>query len=161
MLIVITVTIGAVVMTLVRTYVTEGQTQVNVGSEAIKCGRDVAIQLPLLNGNYQICNASAIETDMASLNFIVENVGSVDVLDMQVRIVGNNGIVQNDTVLNGTLKTGGVQIINLTFDPDLVGEFRQVKIVPRINLPGITEHAFCSDSGILITSIPNNCTSYQ
>jgi hypothetical protein len=49
----------------------------------------------------------------------------------------------------------------MTYDPDSVGSFRQVKIVPRINLPGVTEHAFCSDVGITITSIPNNCTTYQ
>jgi len=161
LLVVITVTIGAVVMSLIRTYVNEGETQVNVGKESIKCGRDVSIQLSLINGNYQICNGTAADADMAALKFYVENTGTINVLDAQVRIVGTKGIFQNDSVLNGTLMTGGTQIINMSYDPELVGEFRQVKIVPRINLPGITEHAFCSDSGITITSIPNNCTSYQ
>jgi flagellin-like protein len=162
LLVVITVSIGAVVMTLVRTYMTEGEQQVTVGKEAIKCGRDVSVGLALVDGNYMICNGTnADDSNLASLNFYLENTGTIDVLDAQVRLVGNKGIFQNDSVLNGTLKTGGTQLINMSYDPDNVGEFRQVKIVPRINLPGITEHAYCSDSGVTITSIPNNCTSYQ
>lgn len=163
LLVVITVSIGAVVMTLVRTYTTEGEQQVTVGKEAIKCGRDVSIGLALVDGNYMICNdTDADDSNLASLNFYLENTGTIDVLDAQVRIVGAKGIFQNDSVLNDTtLKTGGTVIVNVTYDPENVGEFRQVKIVPRINLPGITEHAYCSDSGVTITSVPNNCTTYQ
>jgi flagellin-like protein len=161
LLIVITVTIGAVVMAIIRTYVTEGEKQVTVGKESIKCGRDVGMELVIVNGNYQICNGTAEDTDLAALNFMVENTGSMDILDAQVRIVGSKSIFQNDSVLNGTLRMGATQLVNMSYDPEGVGEFRQVKIVPRINLPGITEHAFCSDVGITVTSVPNNCTSYQ
>jgi flagellin-like protein len=161
LLVVITVTIGAVVMSIIRTYTTEGEKQITVGKEAIKCGRDVSIELVLVNGNYQICNGTAEDSDMAALYFMVENTGSMNVLDAQLRIVGTKGIVQNDSIFNATLTTGGVQAVNFTYDPDLVGEFRQVKIVPRISLPGLTERAFCSDSGITSTYIPNNCTTFQ
>lgn len=161
LLVVIVVTLGAAVMTLVRNYLTEGEKQVNVGKESIKCGRDTSIELVLVDGDYQICNSSHTDPDLASLNFFIENTGSTDVLDAQVRIVGTKGIFQNDSALNSTLRMGGVAQVNMTYDPSSVGGFRQVKIVPRINLPGITEHAFCSDSGITITSIPNNCTTYQ
>jgi flagellin-like protein len=161
LLIVITVTIGAVVMSLIRVYVTEGDRDITEGKEAIKCGRDVSMELALVNDNYQICNGTAEDNDMAALWFMVENTGTMDILDAQVRIVGSKGIFLNDSVFNGTLKMGGAQVVNMTYDPDSVGEFRQVKIVPRINLPGVTEHAYCSDSGIAISSIPNNCTTYQ
>jgi len=161
LLIVITVTIGAVVMNLIRVYVTEGDKQITEGKEAIRCGRDVGIDLAIVNDNYMICNGTAEDTDLASLNFLVENTGTMDILDAQVRIVGSKGIYSNDSVFNETLKMGASHLVNMTYDPDSVGSFRQVKIVPRINLPGVTEHAFCSDVGITITSIPNNCTTYQ
>jgi hypothetical protein len=162
LLVVIVVSIGAAVMALVRTYLTEGETQVTVGKEAIKCGRDVSIDFVVINNNYQICNGThETDSDLASLNFMIENTGSMDILDAQVRIVGAKGIIQNNSALNGTLRMGGAALVNMSFDPVVVGEFRQVKIVPRINLPGVTEHAYCSDSGITISSIPNNCTTYQ
>ncbi len=164
LLVVVVVSLGAAVMSLVRNYMTEGEEQVNVEKESIKCGRDTSIELVLVNENYQICNGTdPDDTDLASLNFMVENTGTTDVLDMQVRIVGTKGIFKNDSVLNEsyTLKMGGVVLVNMSYDPESVGRFRQVKIVPRINLPGITEHAYCSDSGIEIESIPNNCTTYQ
>jgi len=161
LLVVVVVSLGAAVMSMVRNYLTEGEKQVTIEKESIKCGRDVSIQLVLIDNNYQICNGTAEEDDMASLNFFVENTGTIDVLDGQVRIVGTKGIHNNNSVLNATLRTGGVSLVNMTYDPEAVGGIRQVKIVPRINLPGITEHAFCSDSGIEISSIPNNCTTYQ
>jgi hypothetical protein len=140
----------------------EGEQQVTVGKEAIKCGRDVGLSLALVDDNYMICNGTNADDDtLASLNFYIENTGTIDVLDAQVRIVGSKGIVQNDSVLNATLKTGGTVVVNMSYDPENTGEFRQVKIVPRINLPGITEHAYCSDSGVTISSVPNNCTTYQ
>jgi flagellin-like protein len=162
LLVVIVVTLGAAVMTLVKNYLTEGEKQVTVGKESIKCGRDVSIGLVLVDGNYQICNGTHhTDANLASLNFYIENTGTIDVLDAQVRIVGSSGIFQNDSVLNDTLRTGHTVLVNMSYDPSSVGGFRQVRIVPRINLPGIIEHAFCSDSGITITSIPNNCTTYQ
>ena len=162
LLVVIVVTIGAAVMALVRNYLTEGEKQVTVGKESIKCGRDTSIELVLVNNNYQICNGThATDPDLASLNFYIENTGTTDVIDAQVRIVGTSGIFQNDSVLNDTLLMGHTVLVNMSYSPASVGRFREVKIVPRINLPGITEHAFCSDSGIKITSIPNNCTTYQ
>ena len=162
LLVVIVVSIGAAVMSLVRNFITEGETTINVEKEGIKCGRDTSIELVLINENYQICNAShPDDSDLAMLNFMIENVGTIDVLDAQVRIVGKQGIVRNDSVLNGTLRMGGVALVNMSYDPEVTGAFRQVKIVPRINLPGVTEHAYCSDSGVEIESIPNNCTTYQ
>ena len=162
LLVVIVVTLGAAVMTLVKNYLTEGEKQVAVGKESIKCGRDTSIELVIIDGNYQICNGThETDSDLASLNLFVENTGTTDVLDVQVRIVGTSGIFQNNSVLNSTLRTGGAVLVNMSYSPENVGGFREVKIVPRINLPGITEHAFCSDSGITITSISNNCTTYQ
>ncbi|MFH1064092.1 MAG: hypothetical protein V1729_03360 [Candidatus Woesearchaeota archaeon] len=162
LLVVVVVTLGAAVMTIARNYLTEGEKQVTIGKESIKCGRDVGLGFVLVNDNYQICNGTnADDSDLASLNFMIENTGTVPILDLQVRVVGSSGIIQNDSVLNGTLATGGVQLINMSYDPELLGSFRQVKVVPRINLPGITEHAFCSDAGVTISSVPNNCTTYQ
>ena len=162
LLIVIVVSIGAAVMAIVRNYVTEGEKQVNVGEGAMKCGRDTSIAFVLVNNNYQVCNGTHPDDgDLANLNIMIENTGTTNILDVQVRAVGTKGLVQNDSVLDTTLNTGGVAIINMTYDPEVLGEFRQVKVVPRISLPGITEHAFCSDSGITITAVPNNCTSYQ
>jgi flagellin-like protein len=162
LLVVMVVTIGAAVMAIVRNYVTEGETQVTVGKEQIKCGRDVGLSWVLVDGNYQVCNGThPTDNDLANLNFMVENTGTIDIMDLQVRAVGSKGIIQNNSVLNATLKTGGIVLINMSYDPTRLGEFRQVKIVPRINLPGITEHAFCSDSGVTVSSVPNNCTTYQ
>ncbi|NQU79664.1 hypothetical protein HQ545_07905 [Candidatus Woesearchaeota archaeon] len=161
LLIVIVVTIGAVVLAMVRHYISEGESDVVVGSEAIKCGRDVGISFVMVNDNYQICNSTHEDEDLGALYFIVENTGAVDILDLQVRALGTDGILQNDSVLNDTLMMGGTTEVNITYDPEDVGKFRQVKLVPRINLPGIQEHAFCSDAGITVSYVPNNCTTYQ
>ncbi|MBN1544416.1 hypothetical protein JW898_03050 [Candidatus Woesearchaeota archaeon] len=164
LLVVIVVSLGAAVMSLVRNYLTEGEKQVTIEKEAIKCGRDTSIEWVMVNDNYQICNGThETENDLASLNFMVENTGTTEVLNLQVRVVGDKGIIQNNSVLNDTftLKPGGVVLVNMSYDPDGVGEFRQVKVVPRINLPGIVEHAYCSDSGITVSAVPNNCTTYQ
>ncbi|MBW2996939.1 hypothetical protein KY349_01210, partial [Candidatus Woesearchaeota archaeon] len=123
-----------------------------------------SIELVMIDNNYQICNSThEDEDDLASLNFYFENTGTTEVLDAQVRIVGSRGIFQNDSVLNESfqLNPGGTVLVNMSFDPENVGDFRQVKIVPRISLPGVAEHAFCADSGITISAVPNNCTSYQ
>lgn len=164
LLVVIVVSLGAAVMSLVRNYLTEGEKQVTVEKESIKCGRDTSIELVMVNNNYQICNTThETDADLASLNMYFENTGTTEVLDAQVRIVGSRGIFQNDSVLNESFKLnpGGTVLVNMSYDPENVGDFRQVKIVPRISLPGMTEHAFCSDSGITIEHVPNNCTSYQ
>ncbi|HII71892.1 TPA: hypothetical protein HA265_04015 [Candidatus Woesearchaeota archaeon] len=161
LLVVVVVSHGAAVMSLVRNYLTEGEKDVTVGQESIKCGRDVSIGLVMVDGNYQICNGTAEDADMAALNILIENTGTIDVLDAQVRVVGKDGIFNNNSVLNTTLETGDTQRINMTYDPEVVGEFRQVKIVPRINLPGIAEHAYCADSGIEVEYVPNNCSTYQ
>ncbi|MFC1741944.1 hypothetical protein ACFL3V_05390 [Nanoarchaeota archaeon] len=163
LLVVIVVSIGAAVMALVRTYLTEGEEQVTIGKEAIKCGRDVSIGWVMVQDNYQVCNGTnADDADLASLNMMIENTGTIKIRDIQVRIVGTKGVFQNNSVLDDeTFNTGAAVIINMSYDPDVVGSFRQVKAVPRINLPGVTEHAYCSDAGIAIESIPNNCTTYQ
>ncbi len=162
LLVVIVVSIGAAVMSLVRNFMTEGEATINVEKEGIKCGRDTSIELVIINQNYQICNGThPDDNNLAMLNFLIENTGTTDVLDAQVRIVGTKGIYKNDSVLNGTLRMGGNTLVNMSYDPEVTGGFRQVKIVPRINLPGVTEHAYCSDSGVEIESIPNNCTTYQ
>ena len=164
LLVVIVVSLGAAVMSLVRNYLTEGEKQVTVEKEAIKCGRDTSIELVIIDNNYQICNSThETDDDLASLNFYFENTGTTKVLDAQVRVVGSRGVFQNNSVLNEsfTLNPGGTVLVNMTYDPENVGEFRQVKIVPRINLPGIAEHAFCADSGVSVEAVPNNCTSYQ
>lgn len=162
LLIVVVVSIGAAVMSIVRNYLTEGEKQVNIGKESMKCGRDTSIAFVIVNNNYQVCNGTHPDDgNLANLNMLIENTGTTQILDVQIRAVGTNGIVQNDSVLDTALNTGGVAIINMTYDPEVLGGFRQVKVVPRISLPGVTEHAFCSDSGITITSVPNNCTSYQ
>lgn len=162
LLVVIVVSIGAAVMALVRNYMTEGEQQVTISKEAIKCGRDVAIDFVLVDSNYQICNSThATDSSLASLNFVIENTGTLKIRDIQVRAVGTRGIIQNNSVLNDSMATGGVVLINMSYDPELLGGFRQVKIIPRINLPGQVEAAYCSDAGITVSAVPNNCTTYQ
>jgi hypothetical protein len=92
---------------------------------------------------------------------MIENTGSMKILDAQVRMVGTEGIFQNDSVLNETLETGASVIVNVSYDPEELGAFRQVKVVPRISLPGQVERAYCTDSGISVTGVPNNCTTYE
>ncbi len=162
LLVVIVVSIGAAVMALVRNYVTEGEQQVTIGKESIKCGRDVAIDFILVDNSYQICNGThASDSSLASLNFMIENTGAVKIRDVQVRAVGTIGIIQNNSVLNNTMATGGIALINMSYNPEALGGFRQVKVIPRINLPGQVEAAFCTEAGITVDAVPNNCTTYQ
>jgi flagellin-like protein len=133
LLVVIVVTIGAAVMALVRGYMTEGEQQVTVNKEAIKCGRDTSIGIVLIENTYRICNGThESDSDLASLNVFLENTGTIDINDAQIRMIGTRGIFQNDSVLDEMLRRGGSTLINMTFDPEVVG-----------------------------SSIPNNCTTYE
>lgn len=160
LLVVIVVGLGAALMSITRNYLSEGKKDMTEKKEEIKCGKDVEFEIVIIDNNYQICNASATEADMASLNVMVVNTGTMDILDMQMRMVGQKGIFMNNSVLNQTLTMGGTQQLNITYDPENVGEFKQIKLIPRINLPGIKEHAFCSDVGIEVIEVPNNCTTF-
>lgn len=162
LLVVVVVSLGAAVMSLTRGYLEQGETDVNVNKESIRCGRDVGIQFAIINENYAVCNKTdPDDSDMAQTQLYIENVGTMDVLDAQVRLIGKTSIFQNDTVLSNTLETGSIARINVTYDPESLGEFRQLKITPRINLPGITDHAYCSDAALTISSLSNNCTTYE
>lgn len=159
LLVVIVVGLGTAIMGISRNYLTDGEKDMKEKKEEIKCGKDVEIEIVIIADNYQICNATA-EDDMASLNVMVSNTGMMDIMDAQVRMVGKKGIFMNNSVLNDSLVMGETVQLNVTYDPEVVGEFRQVKIIPRINLPGIKEHAYCSDVGITALEVPNNCTTF-
>jgi flagellin-like protein len=96
LLVVIVVVLGAAVMNLSKNYFADSKKDVTEQSEQIKCGKDVGMELVIIDNNYQICNATATDTDMASLNFMIVNTGSIDILDAQVRMVGTNGIINNN-----------------------------------------------------------------
>jgi flagellin-like protein len=160
LLVVIVVGLGAALMSIARNYLSEGKQDITEKKEEIKCGKDVGMEIVIIGNNYQICNATAEETDMASLNVMLVNTGTIPILDAQVRMVGTRGIFMNNSVFNETMEMGDTIQLNITYDPESVGEFRQVFIVPRIKLPGIQQHAFCSDVGIEAIEIPNNCTTF-
>lgn len=161
LLVVVVVVLGAAVMNLSKTYYDDSKKDVTEQNEQIKCGKDVGMEIVIIDNKYQICNSTSDQTDMASLNVMVINTGTIDILDAQVRMVGTNSIIANNSVFNSTLATGSTVQLNITYDPEILGQFRQVRIVPRINLPGIKEHAFCSDVGIEAQEVPNNCTTFS
>ena len=158
LLVVVTVSIGAAVFSLIQNYMGSGKQDIKRGAEEIRCGRDVGIELRPLNFTY-ICNSTAEESDMASFNMIVSNVGSRDVEQAQLRVFFEGGVFSNNSILNDTLAPGQSQVVNVTYDPepeDEWGALRSAQVIPRIGIPGVSDFSYCTDNAWEVKDI-NQC----
>jgi len=152
LLIVVVVGIGAVVTGIVRNYVTENKQTITEKASDMKCGVEVAINVPVVADVLRICNATAT----TSINFTLENTGSSAIDELQVKFFGGSSFDAVDTALNGDdLQPGETRMIGAVYSTGIGMPLQQVKIVPRVKVVGRTDKAYCTDAALTFTDVPN------
>lgn len=151
LLIVVTVGIGAVVTGIVRNYVTENKQTVTEKASDIKCGVEVAINVPTVADALRICRAN----DSLSIEFTLENSGSTTIDQLQVKFFGSTAFNNTDAVFTGSnisnFQQGNTWVINVTNAN--VGDLQEVKIVPRVKVVGRSEYAYCTDAALTFSDV--------
>ena len=139
LLIVVVVGIGAVVTGIVRSTVSENQRTIEGKSDEMSCSRDVVIEVVKIDGEPQICKGSGY------INAVLDNTGTVDIDDFQLKVFGTTGFYNNETLATGALSPGAAIEINGNFSQSAVGTVEQVQIVPKLRKTGATGYYFCAD----------------
>jgi len=155
LLVVITVSIGAAVFALVQNYMGSGKKTISEKNEELRCGRDVGISMELFNNTY-ICNASSDKSGKASFNMILNNQGSRVINQVQLRVIGTKSVFTNNSILNQSMPLGASWVINVTYNPEELGDFRSAQVIPRITIPGVDDYAYCTDNAWNIGAM-NQC----
>lgn len=143
LLIVVVVGIGAVVTGMVREKVTEDKDTISKTSSTVDCATQVNIKISKIEGDTLICKGSDF------INFTIENVGSVDIDDFQLKVFGAEGFVQNDSVMEGGLERGKLAFNYIAyFDSATTGAVSEISLIPKIRVAGFSEATLCTDSAI-------------
>ncbi|MBW2972319.1 hypothetical protein KY359_04755 [Candidatus Woesearchaeota archaeon] len=159
LLIVVVVGIGAVVTGIVRNYVTENKQTITEKASDMKCGVEVAVNVPTVGDELRICNGTAAGYG-GSVNFTLENSGSATIDELQVKFFGTNGFDSIDemsgagVVAPGTWGSGMEAGATLSFNasyPTGIGVLQQVKIIPRVKVVGRSDKAYCTDAALTFT----------
>ncbi len=149
LLIVVVVGIGAVVTGIVRNYVTENKQTITEKASDMKCGVEVSLNVPTVADTLLICN----DTANMLINVTLENTGSADIDDIQLKVFGTSGFAANDTAwttdstVTGTFESGDTKKLSMYWD-GTVGELQQIKIVPRVKVVGRSDKAYCTDAAL-------------
>ena len=153
LLIVVVVGIGAVVTGIVRNYVTENKQVITEKASDMKCGVEVAINIPVVADELRICHDSGNK----NVTFTLENTGSATIDEFQVKFFGTGGFEAIDELgavttdfPSGGMDSGATFVFNSTYTTGL-GELQQVKIVPRVKVVGRSDKAYCTDAGLTFT----------
>ena len=144
LLIAFAVALGAVVMNWGRGYVEDTANMARERSDTeVTCASEVGIDLVDIDNTPQICyNSSGAPTgNNATLEFIMENRQSKEVLKMQVRLIGSATRVPLTLEVNESLSTNEAKFMNVTFDDGdgdglRIGTIQQVKFTPYIRSGG-------------------------
>lgn len=150
LLIVVVVGIGAVVTGIVRNYVTENKQVITEKASDMKCGVEVSINVPTVADTLLVCN----DTPNKFINVTLENTGSADIDDIQLKVFGVNGFDANDEAwtsqMSGAFESGDTQRLQLNWSVD-IGDLQQIKIVPRVKVVGRSDKAYCTDAALTYT----------
>ena len=165
LLIVVVVGVGAVVTGIVRNYVTSGKQTIQSKSGDIKCGAEVDISVPTVANAIRIC----VDEAGATLNFTMDITGSANIDGLQVKMFSASSVWSNDTVypldpavpgtyLTTPVVTSGATVtysVPLPAAFDTAAEIAEAQIVPRIQVVGRADLAYCVDSALKFT--PQAC----
>lgn len=148
LLIVVVVGIGAVVTGIVRSQVTSDKQTIEKTSVDIDCSTQVEIDVPMLNDDFMICQGSGY------VNFTLENSGSLLVDEIQVKVFGDAGFAENDSLLTTGLEPGAVESRFIAgFNTADVGNVEEVFIIPKKKVIGGTGRIYCSEAQLRFTNI--------
>ena len=149
LLIVVVVGVGAVVTGIVRNYVTAGKQTIDSKSGDIKCGSEVGISVPTVANEIRICKDST----NGLLNFTLDNTGSTTIDELQVKFFSSSAVEANDSIKTTNDETSVASGATESFSvpiPTAIGATNivEVHIVPRVQVVGRAENAYCVDSAL-------------
>ncbi len=136
LLIAFAVALGAVVMNWGRTYVEDTASLAREKSDTeIQCSSDVQLSFLKVRGIKRVCYEYDTKT---YINFTVENTGKLDIVGLEITIVGGKDINTTSIDLksmNMTLKRARFYR-NESVDMGDLGVPEQIRIVPEIEVEG-------------------------
>jgi FlaG/FlaF family flagellin (archaellin) len=148
LLIVVVVGIGAVVTGIVRNQITADKQTIERTSTDVECSTNVEIDVPTYLDDFRICLGSDY------VNFTIENTGSMTVDEFQMKVFGDAGFAQNDTLISTGLEPGQTEANYIAYyDDTSVGTVEQVMIVPKKKVTGETNKVFCSEAQLKFVDI--------
>lgn len=155
LLIVVVVGVGAVVTGIVRNYVTSGKQTIQSKSGDIKCGAEVDISVPTVANEIRVC---VDETPTPkTLNFTLDNTGSALIDDLQLKTFYSGTVGSNDSIDPTGISIGGTETFSIDLPSGVTDadDIEEVQIVPRIEVVGRSDLAYCVDSALKFT--PQAC----
>lgn len=153
LLIVVVVGIGAVITGMVRGMFAENKATIESKDDEMVCSRDVVVSLVNIDGDPQICRGSS----PANITAVLENSGSADIDDFQMKVYGTTGFYSNDSLDTGTFTAGDSLELTGTFVSGDVGTVEQVKLIPKLKKSGEAGYHFCAGVALSYEGI-GDCT---
>ncbi|MBN1544415.1 hypothetical protein JW898_03045 [Candidatus Woesearchaeota archaeon] len=146
LLIVVVVGIGAVVTGIVRNYISENKQVIEKTSTDTDCSTQVEVEVPRINDDFLIC------LGVNTVNFTIENTGSMFVDEFQVKVFGDAGFDDADGVLPEGLAPGQVNS-SVIVSHAAVGNVQEVYIIPKKKVTGSANKIYCSDAQLRFADI--------
>jgi len=148
LLIVVVVGIGALVAGIVREQVTSDKETIDRTSIGIDCSTQIDAEIPKIEDRVLICLGANY------INLTIENTGSARIDEFQIKVFGDAGFADNDTIIESGLEPGDLESNYIAgFDGAAVGNVQQVMIVPKLKVPGSTQRQYCSDAQLKLADI--------
>lgn len=135
--------LGAVVMKWGQTYIEERAEFVQGVKETISSCNSVSFNIIRVEGISQICYKGN------TIELYIDNGPDINLVDIHARVVGTEGVSTQESLLNAPLKKADA--VRTAFAFTNIGEVRQVKLTPKINIAG--EIVFCSQDALIIENI--------
>lgn len=130
------VAVGVVIMSF-------GRAQVE---EEAQCTINIGLKFSVVGGSEQFC----YDAGKQQLFFIVENGVNIDVEGLVVNIIGSQS-AKTYTLDDAKIDKAGTYLKYLDYDKAVVGEVRQIKIVPKVNM--YDEVLVCQEKAIVLEKI--------
>jgi len=147
LLIVVVVGIGAVVTGIVRNQITTDKQTIERTSTDIECSTLFQIEVPTYNDDFMICKGSNY------VNFTIENTGSEFIDEFQLKVFGDSGFAQNDSIITIGLDPGQVNANYVAYYAPAVGAVQEVLIIPKKKVTGETNKLFCTEAQLRFADI--------
>jgi flagellin-like protein len=144
LLIVVTVGIGAVVTGIIRSQVTSDKQTIEKTSTDVDCSTQVQINVPVYNDQFRICYTAE---NTGTVNFTLENIGSMEIDDLQVKVYGETGFTDADNVLPTGLAPGQTNISVLA-SYTAVGTLQEIHIVPKKKVTAAANKIYCGEAAL-------------
>ncbi|MBD3313396.1 hypothetical protein GF345_03055 [Candidatus Woesearchaeota archaeon] len=129
LLIAFAVALGAVVMNWGRSYVEDtAEFAQEKSSTEITCSMDIRTEIIKIGETSQIC----YDDDAETLNFTIQNSGTVRVDGLRIQAIGNSSIVSKE--INETFPTAEPKRMYINYSVDGNGSIRQVRFTPMITV---------------------------